>query len=59
MTTQRLVHQVKELLKETGDDTEVFKVHYVREAATLAALDKGAHISNILSTADWSQESVF
>ena len=59
MTTQHLAHWVKELLKETGADTEVFKAHSMRGAATLAALDKGAHISDILSTVDWSQESTF
>ena len=59
MTTQRLAHWVKELLKEIGVDTEVFTAHSVRGAAILAALEKGAHISDILSTVDWSQESIF
>ena len=59
VTTQNLAPWVKELLKETGIDTEVFKAHSVRGAATLTALDKRAHISDILSTEDWSQESTF
>ena len=52
VTTQRLAHWVKELLKETGIDIEVFKAHSMRGAATLAALDKGAYISDILNTVD-------
>ena len=59
VTTQRLAHWVKELLKETEVNTEVFKAHCIRGAATLAALDKGTQISDILSTVDWSQESTF
>ena len=59
MTTQRLAHWIKDLLKEAGVNTEIFKAHSVRGAATSAALDKGAHISDILNTADWSRESTF
>jgi len=35
-------------------NTDVFKAHSVRGAATSAALDKGTHISDILNIADWS-----
>jgi len=59
VTTQRLAHWIKDLLKEAGVNTEVFKAHSVRGATTSAALDKGVHISDILSTADWSRESTF
>ena len=59
VTTQRLAHWVKDLLKEAGVDTEVFKAHSVRGATTSAAMHKGVHISDILSTADWSRESTF
>ena len=47
----------KFFLKEAGVDTGVFKVHLVRGATTSAVLDKGVHISDILNTVDWSQES--
>ena len=50
--TQRLAHWIKDLLKEAGVNTEVFKAHSVRGATTSAALDKGVHISDILSIAD-------
>ena len=59
VTTQRLAHWIKDLLKEAGVNTEVFKAHSVRGTTTSAALDKGVHISDILSKADWSRESTF
>ena len=49
----------KGTVEETEVNTEVFKAHSVRGAATLAALDKEAHFSDILSTVDWSQKSTF
>jgi len=58
-TSHRLAHWIKDLLKEAGVNTEVFKAHSVRVAATSAALKKGLQISDILSTADWSCESTF
>lgn len=54
-----MAHWIKDLLKEAGVDTEVFKVHSVRGASTSAALKKGVHLSDILNTADWSKESTF
>jgi len=59
VTTQRLAHWIKDLLKEAGVDTAVFKAHSVRGASTSAALKKGVHISDILSTANWNRESTF
>ena len=59
VSTQRLAHRIKDLLKESGVNTNVFKAHSVRGATTSAALDKGAQISVILNTANWSQESTF
>lgn len=59
VTSQRMAHWIKDLLKEAGVDTEVFKAHSVRGASTSAALKKGVHLSDILNTADWSKESTF
>ena len=59
VTSQRLAHWIKDLLKEAGVNTEVFKAHSVWGAATSAAFKKGLQISDILSTADWSCESTF
>ena len=59
VTAQRMAHWIKDLLKEAGVDTEVFKAHSVRGASTSAALKKGVHLSDILDMADWSRESTF
>ena len=59
VTSQRLAHWVKDLLKEAGVDTGIFKAHSTRGASTSAALTKGLHIKDILDTADWSCESTF
>ena len=59
VTSQGLAHWVKDLLKEAGVDTEIFKAHSVRGASTSAALKKVLHIKDILDTANWSQESTF
>ena len=59
VTAQRMAHWIKDLLKEAGVNTDVFKVHSVRGASTSAALRKGIHLSDILSTADWSKELTF
>lgn len=55
VTSQRLGHWIKNLLKEAGVD-ETFKV---REASTSATMDRGVSLANILATADWSKESTF
>ena len=59
VTTQRMAHWIKDLLKEAGVNTDVFKAHSVRGASTSAALKKGVHLNDILNTADWSKESTF
>ena len=59
VTLQHLAHWIKDLLKEAGVDTVVFKAHSVRGASTSTALRKGVHINDILSTANWSRESTF
>ena len=59
VTTQLLEHWVKKLLEVAGVYTEMFKVHSMSGATMSAPLDKGVHISNILSIAAWSQESTF
>ena len=47
------------LLKKAGIDTNIFKAHSTRGAATTAAANKGVTMSDILKAADWSSESVF
>ena len=59
VTAQRLAHWVKDLLKEAGVDTEIFKAHSVRGTSTSAVLKKGLYIKYILETADWNRQSTF
>jgi len=59
VTSQRLSHWLKEMLKNAGVDTTVFKAHSVRGASSTAASEKGVLMEDILRTADWSTDSTF
>ena len=59
ITSQRIAHWIKDVLTEAWVNTEIFKPHSVRGAATTAALKKGISIQDILQTADWSTDSTF
>lgn len=59
VSTDRIAHWMKDLLKKAGIDVSVFKAHSVRGASTTAARDKGVSIGDILRTADWSSDSTF
>lgn len=60
ITSQRIAHWIKDLLKAAGVDTKVFKAHSVRGASIISSyMAKGVTRSNILETADWSKESTF
>ena len=59
VSSQRIAHWIKDLLKEAGIDTNVFSAHSTRGASTTAAKEKGATLTDILSTADWSSDSTF
>lgn len=59
VTSQRIPHWIKDLLKEAGIDVSVFKAHSVRGASTTAALTKGVSVADILHTADWSSDTTF
>lgn len=50
---------LKSVLSSAGIDTNMFKAHSVRGAATSAAYDKGAPIEKILKLANWSNEKTF
>ena len=54
-----LARWLKSLLERAGIDTDTFKAHSVRGAATLAAARAGVTTSDILKAAGWSSESVF
>ena len=59
VTSQRIAHWIKDLLKEAGIDVSIFKAHSVRGASTTAALSKGVSVADILHTADWSSDTTF
>ena len=59
VTSQRIAHWIKDLLKEAGIDVSVFKAHSVRGASTTVALTKGVSVADILHTADWSSDTTF
>ena len=49
----------KTSLKLAGIDTDVFKGHSIRSAASSAAKIQGAQMTDILSIAGWSNEETF
>ena len=59
VTSQRIAHWIKNLLKEAGINTDIFKAHSVRGASATAALNKGVSQAEIPSTADWSRDYTF
>ena len=59
VSSQRMAHWIKDILTEAGVDTRVFKAHSVRGASVSAAKRNGVSLSDILSMADWSQDSTF
>ena len=54
-----IAHWLKEVLKLSGFDTNIFTAHSTRSASSSAAADSGVTTSDILKAADWSSESVF
>ena len=50
---------VKQVLAESGVNTDVFKAHSVRVASSSTALTKGISIGDIMQTAGWSRSSTF
>ena len=50
---------LKEVLFLSGINTDTFKAHSYRSAATSAALSKGCSLNDILKTADWSSAKNF
>lgn len=54
VTSQRIAHWLKEILRKVGVDISVFKAHLVRGASGTVATEKGVFIEDILHTTDWS-----
>ena len=50
---------IKEILKETGVDDDVFKRHSTHSASTSKACLSGISVDDILSPGSWSNESTW
>ena len=59
VSSSTVARWIKTVLAKAGIDTDIFKAHSVRSAATSAAADAGVTTTDILSAADWSSESIF
>ena len=59
VTSSTIARWLKEIMKEAGIDTSIFKAHSSRGAAVSAAKDHGVAVADIMKTADWSQETTF
>ena len=46
-------------MEEAGIDIAIFKAHSAHGASSTAAAEKGALMTDILRTADWSRDSTF
>lgn len=57
VTSSTIARWLKNCLQEAGVDTEVFKAHLVRGAASSKVAWSGVTVSDILQVADWSSES--
>lgn len=58
VTSQTLAHWVKDTLKESGINTDIFTAHSTRHASTSAAKRGGVDIDLLRSTAGWTTNSL-
>lgn len=56
-TSQTISRWIKTVLNECGIDTNIFKSHSVRHAATSAAFRGGVNLDTIYKTAGWTERS--
>ena len=59
VTSSTIARWLKKVISDAGIDTNIFKAHSVRSAATSAAANQGVTTEEILKAADWSTESSF
>ena len=59
VTTSTIARWLKEILNLSGINTQTFKAHSYRSAATSAAFSKGCSLKDILKMADWSSSKNF
>ncbi|XP_043472731.1 uncharacterized protein LOC122505285 [Leptopilina heterotoma] len=56
-TTQSISRWIKDVLNESGIDTETFSTHSTRHAATSAAARRGVNLETIRKAAGWTPKS--
>ena len=59
VSSSTLARWIKTVLEKFGIDTNIFKAHSTRSAATSEAFFSGASVKEILSSANWSKEKTF
>nr|CAI5857874.1 unnamed protein product [Callosobruchus analis] len=59
VTKNSISRWIKDTLRKAGINTEIFKPHSTRHAATSAALKKGVQVETILKAAGWTQANMF
>ena len=59
MTSSTLARWMLDALKQSSIDVDKFKAHFVRGASTAKAVNMGVSISDIISTADWTNIKTF
>lgn len=59
VSTSTIARWLKEVLSLAGVDTSIFKAHSYRSASTSAAYSSGISLSDILSTANWTNADTF
>ena len=59
VSSSTLARWIKTVLGKSGIDTNIFKAHNTRPAATSKAFFSKAFIKQIVSFANWSNEKVF
>jgi site-specific recombinase XerD len=59
VTRPTIANWLKEVLRQTGIDTEVFRGHSTRSASSSKAVTRGATVTDILNAGGWSSESTW
>ena len=59
VSSSTIARWIKSTLTKSRINTDIFKAHSVRSAAVSSAANAGVTISEIISAADWSNETVF
>ena len=59
VTSSTVARWLKQVIGDSGIDTDTFKAHSVRSASTSAASNQGVTTEEILKAADWSSDSTF